>query len=84
MNRPIVKKVIPIMGEVFDDGQFRGHTHRLPSPEVTIEDGINIGRYTLLDCDKDTFYIFIDTGEVGVFKKSDFEAHIAAFFGLNF
>lgn len=78
-----VNKTIPVIGEVFEDGQFRGNTRGFV-PEVTIEDGIKIGRYTLLDCDKDTFYIFLDTGEVGAFKKSDFESHVAAFFGLNF
>ena len=53
-------------------------------PDVHIENGIKVGRYTLMDSDEDTFYIFFDTGEVGAFLKSDFESHIAAFFGLNF
>lgn len=53
-------------------------------PDVHIENGIKVGRYTLLDSDEGTFYIFFDTGEMGAFKKSDFESHVAAFFGLNF
>jgi hypothetical protein len=33
----------------------------------------------------DTFTIlFKPTGEMGVFKKEDFVAHVAAFFGLHF
>lgn len=76
------KNVPPVVGEVFDDGQFRGHG--IAVPDVHLENGIKVGRYTLMDSDEDTFYIFFDTGEVGAFLKSDFESHIAAFFGLNF
>jgi hypothetical protein len=37
------------------------------------------------DADIDTLGItFMGTGEMGLFKKKDFEPYIAAFFGLNF
>jgi hypothetical protein len=37
------------------------------------------------DVDSDTLGItFMGTGEMGMFKKKDFEPYIAAFFGLNF
>jgi hypothetical protein len=72
----------PMLGEFFEDGQFRGGLSRdfAPPPKA-----IQIGDYALWDNDDDTFYIiFKPTGEMGVFKKKEFAAHVSAFFGLLF
>jgi hypothetical protein len=48
-------------------------------------EAIRIGDYALWDGDNNMFYILFEpTGEFGVFKKEDFVAHVAAFFGLHF
>jgi hypothetical protein len=72
----------PMIGEIFEDGQFRGHRAvDVAPPPASIE----IGDYALWDGDDDTFYIlFIPTGEIGAFRKEEFEAHVKAFFGLHF
>ena len=72
----------PIMGEFFDDGQFRGHR----APDVTPPPAsIRIGDYALWDGDDGTFYILFEpTGEIGAFKKEEFASHVSAFFGLHF
>lgn len=71
-----------VFGEVFEDGQMRGHY------EVdTIPQGKDIvfGNYIVWDAGDDQFGIgHRDTGEMGVFNKKDFEAYIQAFYGLNF
>jgi len=65
-----------MFGEVFNDGQFRGDKLRAM---------LNVGDYMIWDVDGDSFAITLTTtGEMGVFRKKDFEAHVAAFFGLNF
>jgi hypothetical protein len=44
-----------------------------------------VGDYLLWKLDGDDIGIgYRNTGEMGVFKKKDFEPYIAAFFGLNF
>jgi hypothetical protein len=45
---------------------------------------IEIGDYTLVDVDEQDLLITHKNGETGRFRKNEFEAHIAAFFGLNF
>ena len=72
----------PMMGEIFDDGQFRGHR----APDVAPPPAsIRIGDYALWDGDDGTFYILFEpTGQLGVFKKEHFVAHVSAFFGLQF
>lgn len=66
-----------MFGEVFDDGQFRGVGE--------IRAMLNVGDYMIWDVDPDSFGITLTTtGEMGVFKKKDFESHVAAFFGLNY
>jgi hypothetical protein len=45
---------------------------------------IVIGDYAIWDLNHEQFGMSHRNGEVGVFKKADFEAHLAAFFGLNF
>ncbi len=45
---------------------------------------IKIGDYTLVDADEQDLLIAHKNGETGRFRKNEFEAHIAAFFGLNF
>ena len=79
MNDPVPR----MFGEVFDDGQFRG------MGEIHVGDKLramlNVGDYMIWDVDPDSFAITLTTtGEIGVFMKKDFEAHVAAFFGLNF
>ena len=51
----------------------------------TAEHRTHVGNYMIWDVDSDTLGItFMGTGEIGMFKKEDFEPYIAAFFGLNF
>lgn len=42
------------------------------------------GQYVLFDVDEKSFGIAHPSGECGIFSKDAFEAHVAAFFGLNF
>jgi hypothetical protein len=50
-----------------------------------VEHRTHVGNYMIWDADIDTLGItFMGTGEMGLFKKKDFEPYIAAFFGLNF
>jgi len=72
----------PMLGEVFEDGQFRGGLSRdFARPPASIK----IGDYVLWDNDDDMFYILFEpTGELGAFKKEEFAAHVSAFFGLHF
>lgn len=73
---------VPMLGEVFEDGQFRGHLTR---GHLTRDEALQIGDYVLWDGDDGTFYILFEpTGEMGAFKKEDFVAHVSAFFGLHF
>lgn len=47
--------------------------------------GIQVGEYTLFKTDGDEFIgIVRKDGEGGLFQAKEFEAYIAAFFGLNF
>ena len=72
-----------MFGEVFDDGQFRGV--RAPGVGDKLRAMLNVGDYMIWEVDGDSFAITLTTtGEIGVFMKKDFEAHVAAFFGLNF
>lgn len=46
---------------------------------------IKVGDYELFDWKDDTHIGIARTnGEAGLFRKNEFEAHVAAFFGLNF
>ena len=45
---------------------------------------IVIGDYAIWNLSHEEFGMSHRNGEVGVFKKADFEAYLAAFFGLNF
>jgi hypothetical protein len=72
-----------MFGEVFDDGQFRGV--RVNGVGDKLRAMLNVGDYMIWEVDGDSFAITLTTtGEIGVFMKKDFEAHVAAFFGLNF
>lgn len=72
-----------MFGEVFDDGQFRGVGEMTAGDKLRAM--LNVGDYMIWDVDPDSFGITLTTtGEMGVFKKKDFESHVAAFFGLNF
>lgn len=57
-----------------------------PEPDVEFKSlPIRVGNYTMWDVGDDKIGIsFLGTGEAGVFNKADFEAYVAAFFGLNF
>lgn len=70
-----------MFGEVFEDGQFRGHMSKVDTPPfVTV-----IGDYQLWTLGEDEVGIgFRPTGEMGIFKVADFEPYLKAFFGLNF
>jgi hypothetical protein len=45
---------------------------------------VQVGDYGLFDSDDTHIGIFHVNGEGGLFKKKEFEAYVAAFFGLNF
>ena len=45
---------------------------------------ITVGAYKLFDISNDLIGITNIDGETGAFSKAEFEAHVAAFFGLNF
>lgn len=77
-----------MLGEVFEDGQFRGRAEKVELAHNTVMHiSMHIGDYMLwvLPTEPDVIGIsFMPTGEMGVFKKADLEPHLAAFFGLNF
>ena len=71
-----------VFGEVFEDGQMRGQYH---VDTIPMGKGIVFGDYILWDAGDNQFGIgYRETGEMGIFNKKDFEAHIEAFYGLNF
>ena len=71
-----------VFGEVFEDGQMRGQYH---IDTIPMGKGIVFGDYILWDTGDNQFGIgYRETGEMGIFNKADFEAHIEAFYGLNF
>lgn len=45
---------------------------------------MQFGQYLICDMDDKQFIIAHPSGECGVFDKSAFESHLAAFFGLHF
>jgi hypothetical protein len=55
-----------------------------PRTEPVKSPGIQVGEYTLFDGGNEHIVIFHTNGEGGLFNKKEFEAHVAAFFGLNF
>lgn len=56
--------------------------NEMPSQENPM---MMFGPYVLWDVDGDRFGLMNnDTGEIGVFEKDKFIAHLHAFFGLNF
>lgn len=68
------------------DGRWRGvreiQEHAAHKGRVGI---ISIGDYWIENySDTQILAGYYPTGEIGVFAKADFEAYIAAFFGLNF
>jgi hypothetical protein len=77
-----------MIGEVFEDGQFRGAVEKVELKHNTeLRIAMHIGDYMLfvMPTDPDLIGVsYLPTGEMGVFKKKDLEPHLAAFFGLNF
>jgi hypothetical protein len=71
-----------MIGEVFDDGEFRGQYKIDDVPK----NAMVIGDYLLWACNsKEEIGIgYRVTGEMGIFKVADFEPYMKAFFGLNF
>jgi hypothetical protein len=70
-----------MFGEIFEDGQFRGHMSKADTPLHVIV----IGDYQLWTLGEGEVGIgFVPTGEMGIFKTADFEPYLKAFFGLNF
>jgi hypothetical protein len=70
-----------MFGEVFADGQFRGHYKIDDVPRHAMV----IGDYLLWPLDGEEFGMgYRPTGEMGIFKVADFEPYLKAFFGLNF
>ena len=77
-----------MIGEVFEDGQFRGTAEKIETVNNTdLQVAMHIGDYMVWVAPNEPDMIgisYIPSGETGVFKKADLEPHIAAFFGLNF
>ena len=70
-----------LFGEIFDDGQFRGQYKIDDVPHHAMV----IGDYLLWSLQDDSIGMgHRNTGEMGIFKKADFEPYLKAFFGLNF
>ena len=71
-----------MFGEVFADGQFRGHYKIDDVPRHAMV----IGDYLIwvLDDPEEFGMGYRPTGEMGIFKTADFEPYLKAFFGLNF
>ena len=70
-----------MFGEIFEDGQFRGHMSKSDIPPHVVV----IGDYQLWTLGSEEVGIgFTPTGEMGIFKVADFEPYLKAFFGLNF
>lgn len=71
-----------MFGEIFEDGQFRGHMSKADTPAHVIV----VGDYLLwkLEGNEDIGIGYRPTGEMGIFKSEDFEPYMKAFFGLNF
>jgi len=71
-----------MIGEAFEDGEFRGHYGVDDVPRHAIV----IGDYLLwsLDNNEEIIIGYRNTGDMGIIKVADFEPHIKAFFGLNF
>ena len=59
-------------------------SNELPIEHTIVDPGIQVGDYTLFDGGDEHIGIFHTNGEGGLFQKKEFEAHVAAFFGLNF
>ena len=70
-----------MFGEIFEDGQFRGHMIKADAPQHAMV----IGDYLVWSLGTDEIGIgYHPTGEMGIFKIADFEPYLKAFFGLNF
>jgi len=82
MDEQLTDHTPRMFGEVFDDGQFRGHYKIDDVPRHAMV----IGDYLLwpLDGGEEIGMGFRPTGEMGIFKTADFEPYLKAFFGLNF
>jgi len=79
---------IQMFGEIHEDGQFRGNMKNFNEDEQKLmkQHGlIRVGEYALWGIEGEDIYIcHVPSGEMGAFKKKDFETHVSAFFGLNF
>lgn len=74
-------RTLRAFGEIFEDGQVRGHM----SQNETSNNTVVVGDYMLWEMGDGEIGIgYRVTGEMGVFKVDDFEPYIKAFFGLNF
>jgi hypothetical protein len=82
MDEQLTDHTPRMFGEVFEDGQFRGHYKVDDVPRHAMV----IGDYLLwpLDGGEEIGMGFRPTGEMGIFKTADFEPYLKAFFGLNF
>jgi hypothetical protein len=82
MDEQLTDHTPRMFGEVFEDGQFRGHYKVDDVPRHAMV----IGDYLLwpLDGGEEIGMGYRPTGEMGIFKTADFEPYLKAFFGLNF
>jgi len=81
MDEQLTDHTPRMFGEVFEDGQFRGHYKLEDVPNHAMV----IGDYLLWPLDGEEIGMgFRPTGEMGIFKTADFEPYLKAFFGLNF
>jgi hypothetical protein len=56
----------------------------LTNVEHPTKASIQIGRYSVWESGDEIGIIDLDTGEAGVFPKSEFLPYVEAFFGLNY
>ena len=88
--KPLLRPIIPdylippkIFGEVKDDGSMRGYGDT-ESVEKYVH-SVRLHDYVMWNVDEETIGIlYRPSGEMGMFKKADFENYVSAFFGLNF
>ena len=65
---------------------FRGNMGAYSDEQTVLKQPnvLTIGDYALWGRNGDLWICQISTGQMGTFKKEEFETHIAAFFGLNY
>lgn len=79
-------ELMRMFGEVSLEKGFRGNMGAYSDEQTVLKQPnvLTIGDYALWGRNGDLWICQISTGQMGTFKKEEFEAHVAAFFGLNY